>query len=288
MTGPPLWEILFQHASKSAFQVGQCSRTTLARLADRWPTVAMAKGLISRGVAGVAGIAGFPLFVFVSACGGNTDAGASPEADEPNLPNESRTLAEPNVNTGAVDRNGNDQSAGSGSSTAEVEHSSAAAAPTTEATHGEPASTHTAAVDTSAFDGGVTGAGSTLTNTDVADADGTQANLECADEGCETACESGFVSYPDLDAGRCLKVCDLTNLLPLDNQDKVAALAAQQCAVIEEGTNRIGSARKRPNGLGNHSPHWCRLRDSGYGAEFFGGVVQSRSSWRHFRSERQW
>lgn len=97
-----------------------------------------------------------------------------------------------------------------------------------------------------------TGGGSDTSDRDVANTlDGKQnqhaQSGECDDEGCE--CEAGFGWYPQVDASRCLQLCDTTDVLPLETDADVAALAAQGCEVIEGGLTASGSALTSFTGL---------------------------------------
>lgn len=90
-----------------------------------------------------------------------------------------------------------------------------------------------------------TGEASHPSSGDVADTlDGKQSQHAgggvCNDEGCE--CDPGFGWYPDVEPTHCLQLCDVTDVLPLDSNAKVAALAAQGCEAIEGGLTASGAA----------------------------------------------
>lgn len=69
----------------------------------------------------------------------------------------------------------------------------------------------------------------------------------CDDEGCE--CDAGFGYFPEVEAARCLQLCDVMDVLPIDSDADVATLAAQGCEAVEGGLTASGSGVTTLEGL---------------------------------------
>lgn len=83
------------------------------------------------------------------------------------------------------------------------------------------------------------GTGEPEDSTSAPEVNDTQAPpAECTGDVCE--CDAGYGWYPEVDATRCLQLCDTTGLLPFDSDADVAALAAQGCEALAEGLTASG------------------------------------------------